>query len=576
MKKRSKSLSLVLLILLLVFAILYINFGMAKDNNIDDSNNEEEKDSNTIISLLDNTNKTQSEIPEGEMVNEIITYNDSDNIYAIVNYEAIDGEEVYDENTEDEGVDNNDSDDTEVSENPEDEQPQIENIVNISSVEEFLNIGNTEIYNTNTVFSITNDIDFGYDNINPITFSGKRIEGNGHTLKNIRIEENGRYVGIFSKTFGGQIIQNLNVKNAEIIWSENEGDDSKEPKLVSIGGLVGEMQGGQVVNCNVTYSSIEYNNSKTAYFYVGGIIGCIKTVGNPVVKNCESVSNHISGKNKASIGGIIGQIYNSKRVDISECINSSKISISTGVATAGIIGAVVQQSVVDGEEVIPEVYISNCENHGRIYGGHGSGILAFISSADGVCYENSKLNIVNCENRALIYGEAGILGYCSIGGDINIDACYNSGKICSSVNGTASGVVNTILGFKTATILNCKNSGSINSRIFNSASGILGQASSGVENSVLTINDCVNELSSQISGGNHTSGIASDVSNISELNIKNCKNRGFITGSSCISGIVASANSIKSINMVFITENTLSPIVLLINLNSPLTRYLFR
>ncbi len=123
-------------------------------------------------------------------------------------------------------------------------------------------------------------------------FSGT-FDGNGHYISNAWVSGSGRdNHGLFGTLDLYGTIKNLNLVNLEIIG------------LVNVGGIVGAIEGGYVINCKL------YNCFIMSTNYVGGIAGYINpqlifSVKDCVVDEYSTVSG-IGITNNSSIGGIVG------------------------------------------------------------------------------------------------------------------------------------------------------------------------------------------------------------------------------------------------------------------------------
>ncbi len=151
----------------------------------------------------------------------------------------------------------------------------------------------------------------------------------------------------------------------------------------------------------------------------------------------------------------------------------------------------------------PNCKFINCENYleinplqkpykgGYNYGYYGAGICGY----GGIYFEN-------CKNYGDVLGYQGCGGICAVTGtNCTIKRCENYGKITSQGDGTAGGIINSILyGSTTLTIENCLNAGDVVSQI-SSAGGICGEF---VPSAVTTnITGCVNtgNISGRSAGG---------------------------------------------------------------------------
>ena len=150
----------------------------------------------------------------------------------------------------------------------------------IYTVADFLDIGGRLIHDqdnfTNKHFKLMNDLDFTGVPYTPIGttmtnyFNGV-FDGNNHTIKNVSINNNYLYNGVFGVIGPKGNVLNLNVKNFK------KNDDTKV--LSYTGGIAGyTFYGGIINNCHTSglinsalYPTDEYN----FYSYAGGIVPTI-------------------------------------------------------------------------------------------------------------------------------------------------------------------------------------------------------------------------------------------------------------------------------------------------------------
>ena len=169
----------------------------------------------------------------------------------------------------------------------------------------------------------TADIDLNNESWDSENFYFRGIyDGNYHSIKNLYINTDKSYVGLFSTVSYGSIIKNL------IIYGESTGGDST-------GGIVGEVKfGGVVENCafigDVNCIADGKAGGITAYLWQGGII-----------RNCYH-NGQVSGLT-TGVGGIVGGIHTSlyeelsKDVLIENCYHVGKL---TGAGDVGAIAGV--------------------------------------------------------------------------------------------------------------------------------------------------------------------------------------------------------------------------------------------
>lgn len=201
---------------------------------------------------------------------------------------------------------------------------------------------------------LTSDIDLGGNLFIPISehekggnkFAGA-INGQGHTIRGLYIKgteiiktENGgkngyaQNIGLVSVLTTGGVIENLVLEVSDIYASASAGGSGSQGSStspVSVGTLVGWMEGGTIRNC-VVEGSITTSGSKNR---VGGLAG---NVWSATITDCVSnVSISASGSD-THVGGVVGALRNGNEVNLSSCVFEGDTLISVGGKVGGIVG----------------------------------------------------------------------------------------------------------------------------------------------------------------------------------------------------------------------------------------------
>lgn len=179
-----------------------------------------------------------------------------------------------------------------------------------------------------------------------VKFAGT-INGNDHTIRGLFIKgseiikpENGgasgyaQNVGLVSVLAAGGIIENLVLEVSEIYASSSAGGTGSQGSSanpVSVGTLVGWMEGGTIRNC-VVEGSITSSGSKNR---VGGLAG---NVWSATISDCVSNVSISASGDDTHVGGVVGALRKGKTVTLSSCVFDGDALISTGGTVGGIVG----------------------------------------------------------------------------------------------------------------------------------------------------------------------------------------------------------------------------------------------
>ena len=244
-------------------------------------------------------------------------------------------------------------------------------------------------------YKIIKDLDMTgimYDIIGKTTsdkFTGM-LDGNGHKISNLNIESNNSYVGLFGYAENATI-KNLTLENVKLKGT-SQGN-------INIGGIVGELQNGNIENVHIIGDSIIEDTENAKQAYIGLLIGYLNS--------SNSSNNSANGKiitkssNNKMIGGLIGNS------SIGNIQNSNANLILKNYGAGGIYGG-----------LIGEARATNISK----------------------CYTN---NIIDAKSSGVTIG--GLVGYIhnSYDKDSSVDKSYSIGKI-DILEGTAGGLIGKI------------------------------------------------------------------------------------------------------------------------------------
>ncbi len=230
----------------------------------------------------------------------------------------------------------------------------------------------------------------------PKPFSGA-FHGNGRVIRNLYINSEGVYKGLFGVIGGNCIIENLGLVDARV-WCGAIG-----------GSLVGEARdiSALISGCYTLRVEVEHNRNSTSNgMYLGGLMGAAACK----VINCYSTGKVTGVSSGNDVGGLIGR-YNATTFDgsmipISGCRSSVVV---TGLANnnGGLIG------LCEGANV------SGCHATGNV-SGSGGGLIGHMGGAGAVsdCYATGNVD----------GGGGGLLGSCNV----SVSRCYATGNVTSN------------------------------------------------------------------------------------------------------------------------------------------------
>lgn len=288
-----------------------------------------------------------------------------------------------------------------------------------------------------TIVYLENDIDMGARQENGVLTAGiawdpigvdkagkftGTFEGNNHKIKGIYVKKDGNFAGLFGNS---DTIQNLTIADSYI-----------EATGGGIGGIVGLLREGSIVNCNNIETNVVNTGDGANVGNVGGIVGQLKT---GLVINSENSGDIISsGDNNGGIVGIVSANANAK---IENCFNNGSL-LSKGRANGGICGQVGKSAAS---------IIKKCINVGTI-----QGIRGLEGGICGAINDNSSSTIKNCYNLGNVIEEAsnvsdvsGIISCINQGFTGTISNNYNLGKII--IKGQNVKGIGGVIGYFSAT-----------------------------------------------------------------------------------------------------------------------------
>lgn len=268
------------------------------------------------------------------------------------------------------------------------------------------------------------------------------FNGNGYTVRNLRINNAADYIGFFGYTRTNAEILNL------VLYGNIVGNSCT-------GGIVGYNNRGTIINCT-NFCNVSGNNR------VGGIVGF-----NGLYSKVMNCFNNATISGTTDVGGIVGG--NNLYVDILNCFNSGTISGNGGNSVGGVIGYLPSDSNA-----------INCFNTGTVTNSSGYRTGGIIGEGDSCVIQNSH-NIGNITGYSAV---GGVVGY--FWGNLtsvrtgNANNCSNSGSVRHTAgNNAVGGVVGSL---NQCYVTNC-------GWLSGTASYGVGNNNQGVTTNVVTFNN---------------------------------------------------------------------------------------
>lgn len=407
-------------------------------------------------------------------------------------------------------------------------------------------------------FKLTEDIDLGEQAWTPIGKNNSNpfkgiLDGDEKTIRNLAAisTDDNNYAGLFGRIENGSV-QNLQIEIAStdlhvqgvdnigtlagyitnskitkcgVKGGNITGDEPSSIQLV-VGGLVGQLIGSEITDCNIT-TDVKAVLSNASALSAGGIIG-INT--GSFITNCQysgsvmAVDGQESGTPNSYAGGISGAsdlqaVGGAPRTStISGC--TAHVNISAGAYAGGVVGYFTEGDV---EKCTVEGVIDTKET-----GGQAGGIMGRNKWGGTVtdCYNSASVTS--------LYAAGGIVGYEYTTYLFAISKCWNSGDITAPIAGGIAGWV----GF--GTIEECYASGNItgNDPTGSYAGGIAAYAASEtIKNCTSTANVTAEKEGEKQAFAGGIVGVGLKYQSNPGTSIQNCYATGKITSNFAAGGI---------------------------------------
>lgn len=275
----------------------------------------------------------------------------------------------------------------------------IETLCHLNAVRDFLNYQ----------YRLTNDIDIpAGTNWVPIGTSSSNafrgvFDGANFTISSLNISKTSDYTGLFGY-IDGATIQNLNLEVDNVTGGNYTG------------GLVGYATNSQLENCAVKVSTLP-EKQISGVMYVGGLVG---DADNTSILNCRA-SGYIKGTDNY-VGGLVG---NSSKKSIIKSSSSGVVS-SLNNFVGGLVGNMTGTSVIESF------------SDSNVTGVNGvGGLIGYIQPGSGKVYNSYAIGSVTGNEYV-----GGLVG--GVGKDNTIINCHTVSPVIGKLNST---IVGGFIGF---------------------------------------------------------------------------------------------------------------------------------
>lgn len=298
------------------------------------------------------------------------------------------------------------------------------------------------------------DIDLSGQSWTPINYFKGTFDGNGYSISNLNIEAtlNSDYPrsGFFTRVEGTVDspvqIRNVTIRNGEITVN-NTVSSQWGGTTGGTGLLVGYGANVLLSNCRIEGGYVSVTQDKANSSNAGGLIGNL-TGG--TIENCEVSGVEVEAINSWKAGLVCGQVYGNRKGLPCKIVNVRAQGQATSVNHAGGIVGYCYDDYNTEEGTIENVIVEE-----------GS-VISSSGQAGGIAgYDN--LNIKNAVNYGSVTGETGgagitCLNNASLG--VTLENCMNFGDI--SGKAYVSGILTKLGTISTsANIKNCANLGTV-------------------------------------------------------------------------------------------------------------------
>lgn len=422
------------------------------------------------------------------------------------------------------------------------------------------------------------------------------FDGNDHVIRNLTIDENNSFLGLFGKTGPKGQIKNLGIEDVNVtsigdffsgclggLVGYNNGiiNNCYSTGTVTggdltevLGGLVGKNDYGIINDCYSTCSitgldslgglvgenfgtltscyAIGAVNGEDYSWHLGGLVG-YNDRGE--ISSCYSTGDVMGGNSCTELGGLVGD--NNGGI-ISDCYATGDVNCLGGSYFGGLVGCndngIISNCYATGAvtgEFLASVgglvgcnwggEISNCYAKGAVTGGFNSGRLG------GLVGSNGGGIISNCHATGAVTGDVnspylgGLVGENYVGSTVS--NCYAEG----AVTGPRSvDYLGGLVGHNGGTISNCYAIGEVEGGDVSQALGGLVGSNSG------TVSNCY--ATGAVTGWSDPGGFGGLIG-LNSGTVNNCYSTGTVIGYSGVGGLVGDCNNSNIISSYFLINS---------------------
>lgn len=302
---------------------------------------------------------------------------------------------------------------------------------------------------THIKINLTNDINLNGEEQAwaPLHIANDRgwtyLEGNGHTIYNMRAHESGVYIGFFGYVLSPLIVKNLNFQSAMVLAGESNGYS-----------YAGTLYGGAVNRITRVYL---YNvHAREGYVYgTGSYVGGMTGMSNAYtfMKNCSNSDYYIYGT--AHSGGFASWTANPREASAVVKYDSDFPEVPEAYFNSLVYTSIIEDcystdctvfSVADAADsggmfsCISGIVIRNCFTNNTMYGNSETGAFIGRINTNGYGYYDEAGNrtvgsyFENCYSAGLVEGEqnlGGFVGWNSNNGTVGgvFKNCYSTAMV---------------------------------------------------------------------------------------------------------------------------------------------------